>query len=74
MSASIVLRVKLGPFVTIEVTGDNCEEITEALDGYEALNKRIDNMCSDLVAHIYPEGLEEQGEEGGEAEEEQHKR
>ncbi len=68
MSASIVLRVKLGPFVTIEVTGDNCDEITEALDGYEALNKRIDNMCSDLVAHIYPEGLEEQ--EGAEEQEE----
>ncbi len=57
MSASIVLRIRLGPFVNFEIEGDNCEEIAEALEGYKQLNNRIDNMCSDLAERVYPEGM-----------------
>ena len=58
MAANIVLRIRLGPLVTFEVEGDNCKEITEALEGYEKLNKRLDAMCSDLAERVYPEGME----------------
>lgn len=63
MSATIVLKVKLGPLVSIEVSGDNCEEITEALEGYNALNSRIDCMCGDMAERIYPACDSPQAEE-----------
>ena len=57
MAASMVLRIKLGPFVSFEIEGANCEEITQALQGFETLNERIDAMCSDLAERVYPQGM-----------------
>ena len=57
MAASMVLRIKLGPFVSFEIEGENCEEICEALKGCEKLNEKIDAMCSDLAERMYPEGI-----------------
>ncbi|HRC44759.1 MAG TPA: hypothetical protein PLT27_11950 [Nitrospira sp.] len=57
MAASMILRIKLGPFVSFEVEGENCEEICQSLKGFEKLNERVDSMCSDLVDRLYPEGL-----------------
>ena len=54
--ASITLSVRLGPLVRFEIEGDTCSEITEALDGFDELNKRVDAMCSDLAERVYPEG------------------
>ncbi len=51
----MVLKVKLGPFVAFEIEGENCKEITQALEGFEKLNQCIDAMCSDLATRIYPE-------------------
>lgn len=55
MSASMTLKVRLGPLVTLEIAGDNCEEICAALSGFEPLNRQIDAMCSDLAERMYPE-------------------
>ncbi len=55
MSASMSLKIRLGPLVTLEVSGDNCEELNDALEGFEPLNKQIDAMCSDLAERMYPE-------------------
>lgn len=56
MSASISLKIKLGPLVTFEVAGDDCEEICRALKGFQTLNMQIDEMCSDLAERVYPDG------------------
>jgi hypothetical protein len=58
MAASIVLRIRLGPLVSFEIEGDNCDEITRALEGFDKLNQRLDDMCSDLAERVYPEGME----------------
>ena len=58
MSASMNLKIRLGPLVSLEVTGDNCEEIRAALDGFESLNKQLDAMCSALAERIYPDEQE----------------
>lgn len=58
MSASMTLRVRLGPLVFFEVEGDSCLEIAKALDGYEQLNKTVDEMFSDLAERVYPEGVD----------------
>lgn len=55
MSASMSLKIRLGPLVTLEVSGDNCEEIHNALEGFAKLNSKIDAMCSDLAERMYPE-------------------
>lgn len=55
MSASMNLKIRLGPLVSLEVNGDNCEEIRNALEGFEKLNKQVDAMCSDLAERMYPE-------------------
>ena len=57
MSASIVLKIRLGPLVYFEVEGDNCTEISEALQGYQTLNQQINDMCSDLAERVYPDGI-----------------
>ncbi|MGE3152120.1 MAG: hypothetical protein AB7G48_10920 [Nitrospiraceae bacterium] len=57
MPANMILRIKLGPFVSFEIEGANCEEIAQALKGFEKLNQRVDAMCSDLVGRIYPDGI-----------------
>lgn len=53
----MVLRIKLGPFVSFEIEGANCEEICQSLKGCEKLNERVDSMCSDLVGRLYPDGI-----------------
>jgi hypothetical protein len=55
MPAHIVLKVQIGPMVVIQIEGNNCREISEALEGYERLNKQIDGMCSSLAENVYPE-------------------
>jgi len=54
--ASMSLRIRLGPLVYFEVDGDSCAELTAALDGFEELNAKVDAMCSDLAARVYPGG------------------
>jgi hypothetical protein len=58
MSASITLFVRLGPMVSLRVSGQSCQELAKALEGYDDLNVRIDSMCGDLANRIYPEGLD----------------
>lgn len=58
MSASITLTIRLGPLVSLKVTGESCEELAQALEGYDHLNHRVDAMCSDLAERVYPEGAE----------------
>ena len=52
---SIVMRMQLGPLVSIQIEGNNCREIAEALSGYEQLNKQIEGLCSGLADKIYPD-------------------
>ncbi len=70
MSVYVRLKVRLGPLVSIELSGENVKEIAAALKGYEDLNKQIDAMCSDLAERVYPEGVETAGMEKEEAEDE----
>lgn len=58
MSGFIILKVRLGPLVSLELTGENCDEISDALKNYEQLNKKLEAMCSDLGERVYPEGME----------------
>jgi hypothetical protein len=58
MPASITLSIRLGPMVSLRVTGQSCQELSKALEGYNDLNVRIDSMCGDLAERIYPEGLD----------------
>jgi hypothetical protein len=55
MSANMNLTIKLGPLVTLEISGDSCEEIRSALEGFEKLNQQLDAMCGDLANRIYPD-------------------
>lgn len=50
------LRIRLGPLVYVQVDGDNCAELSSALEGYEELNTKVDAMCSDLAERVYPDG------------------
>ncbi len=50
----IYMSIQLGPMVKIEIEGDNCPEITEALHGFEHLNKTVDAMFSDLAERVFP--------------------
>jgi hypothetical protein len=52
---SIVMRVQLGPLVSVQVEGHNCREISEALEGYEHLNKKVEGLCSGLAEKVYPD-------------------
>ena len=52
--ASMSLRIRLGPLVYFEVDGDSCAELVTALEGFEELNAKVDAMCSDLAARVYP--------------------
>lgn len=58
MSARMNLRIRLGPLVMLEISGENCEEIQHALKGFDLLNQEIDAMCSDLANRMYPEDQE----------------
>ena len=54
--ARINLSLQLGPMVRIDIEGENCSEITEALRGFEHLNKSVDAMFSDLAKRVFPDG------------------
>lgn len=58
MAVSITLSIRLGPLVSLRVTGQSCHELAKALEGYDDLNVRVDAMCGDLAERIYPEGLD----------------
>ncbi len=64
-STVINFTIRLGPLVTLAVSGTNCKDISEALDGFEKLNRQIDGMCSELAENIYPEVAEPEGKEEG---------
>ena len=76
MSVSITLSIRLGPLVTLKVTGQSCHELATALEGYDNLNHHINAMCGDLAERIYPDGIDmdamrdenEENEEGKEEE------
>ena len=77
MSVTITLSIRLGPLVSLRVTGQSCHELAKALEGYDNLNHHINAMCGDLAERIYPEGIDlgamrddkEENEEGQEEEE-----
>lgn len=54
-SASITLAIRLGPMVSFQIEGRNCQEITRALRGFEQLNRTVDEMFSDLAKRVYPD-------------------
>jgi hypothetical protein len=41
--------------VKIDIHGESCSEITDALRGFEQLNKTVDAMFSDLAKRVFPE-------------------
>jgi hypothetical protein len=49
------LKIQLGPLVAFSVEGESCRERAAALEGFEALNRTVDAMCSDLAERVYPE-------------------
>lgn len=53
--ASITLAIRLGPMVSFQIEGRNCQEITRALRGFEQLNRTVDEMFSDLAKRVYPD-------------------
>jgi hypothetical protein len=61
--ARMSLRIQLGPLVAFQVEGESCRELAAALEGFDDLNKRVDAMCSDLAARVYPEGTVTQRKE-----------
>ena len=56
--ARMSLRIRLGPLVFVQVDGDNCRELSDALEGFEELNIKVDAMCSDLAGRVYPDGAD----------------
>lgn len=76
MAVSITLSIRLGPLVSLRVTGQSCHELAKALEGYDDLNQHINAMCGDLAERIYPDGfdldaLRDQDEETEETKEEE---
>jgi hypothetical protein len=55
MAANITLRMQIGPMVVIQIDGHSCQEISEALEGYERLNHQVEHLCSRLAEAAYPE-------------------
>jgi hypothetical protein len=55
MPANITLKMQIGPMVSIQIEGQNCREISDALDGYQKLNRQVEDMCSTLAEAVYPE-------------------
>lgn len=58
------MSLQLGPMVKIDIEGENCSEISEALHGFENLNKTVDAMFSDLAKRVFPEAESAQPEGG----------
>ena len=52
----INLSIRLGPMVHVEVQGETCAAIADALDGFQRLNAVVDEMFSDLAERVYPGG------------------
>jgi hypothetical protein len=52
---NINLQIRLGPMVRFDISGESCAEITEALKGFEQLNKTVESMFSDLADKVYPD-------------------
>jgi len=67
MAASITLNIRLGPMVTFRIDGADCVEILHALEGFAELNRRIDEMCSDLGERMYSQWLDVEMSEDQEA-------
>lgn len=65
MAASIVFKMQIGPMVLIQIEGHTCQEISEALEGYERLNKQIEGMCGGLADKVYPEHSGDHAPVGG---------
>jgi hypothetical protein len=73
MSVSITLNIRLGPLVSLKISGDSCHDLAKALEGYDHLNVRLDALCSDHAERIYPEGMDmDSGRPEGEEEREEH--
>ncbi len=49
------MSIRLGPMVHFRVEGESCTEISQALLGFEELNKTVDEMFSDLAERVYPD-------------------
>jgi len=58
MAVSISLSIRLGPMVSVKLSGQSVRELAQALEGFEDLNVRLDAMCGDLAERIYPEGID----------------
>jgi len=58
VAVSITLSIRLGPLVSLRVTGQSCHELAKALEGYDDLNQHINAMCGDLAERIYPDGFD----------------
>jgi hypothetical protein len=73
MAVSISLSIRLGPMVSVKLSGQSVRELAQALEGFEDLNVRLDAMCGDLAERIYPEGLDldDLGGDKGEKDEEE---
>jgi hypothetical protein len=56
---SIIMKMQLGPLVSIQIEGSTCKEIAEALQGYEQLNKQVEGLCSGLADKVYPDAEDE---------------
>jgi hypothetical protein len=58
------MSLQLGPMVKIDIEGANCAEISNALVGFEQLNKTVDDMFSDLAKRVFPEADQAAGTAG----------
>ena len=55
--ARIRISLNLGPMVRIDIEGESCPEIVEALTDFEKLNDTVDCMFSDLAQRVFPDGV-----------------
>jgi hypothetical protein len=53
--ARITMSIRLGPMVRFQIEGQSCDEISDALQGFERLNDTVDDMFSDLAERVYPD-------------------
>ena len=65
MLEQVTIKLQIGPMVVIEAQGKNCEEIADALKGWEKLNPQVEKLCIDLAERVYPEETgNEKGQKG----------
>ena len=55
--ARIRISLNLGPMVRIDIEGESCPEIVEALTDFEKLIDTVDSMVSDLAQRVFPDGV-----------------